>query len=325
MSLTQRQPQKITQKSSKEKRDQKGYPSLPKQGFWIIVGAVVVSFLFHFASMLNFQIISKYLNQHKKITYRQPVKIKYKTPPKPNRSDQDEPDKRIVETPLEKTKRPEESRYKSFQDHQTDKETKTSKITRSRPAADAAIKQSQRSKSKKQANRKSSKPKTPKLSIESPDGLAINADKRKRRKAYQKLIPTQNDLARLMDEGYQEYLDDELIEAERIDINTTEYRYMGYFTNMRKAIELVWNYPMDAARRGMQGEVGVEFIINKDGSLSRVRVIKSSGYKILDDAIVEALELAAPFSPLPDSLDKERLLVTGSFRYILSSFFAGAH
>src|SRR5690606_28888437 len=100
---------------------------------------------------------------------------------------------------------------------------------------------------------------------------------------------------------------------------------MGYMTTMRKSIELVWNYPIEAARRGMQGEVGLEFLIHKNGDVRRIRVIKSSGYKILDDAIVEAIRLAAPFSPLPDGFGKDKLVITGVFRYILSSFLAGAH
>src|SRR5690606_7779634 len=126
--------------------------------------------------------------------------------------------------------------------------------------------------------------KTPKLQIGTGPGLEMQR-KEQQKKEFEKFLPNAKDLARYMDAGYQEYLDDNLAMADRIDINTTEYRYIGYFTNMRKAIELVWNYPMDAARRGMQGEVGIEFIINKDGSTGRIRVIRSSGYKILDDAI----------------------------------------
>ncbi len=94
---------------------------------------------------------------------------------------------------------------------------------------------------------------------------------------------------------------------------------------MRKAIELVWNYPSEAAQRGMEGEVTVEFVIAKSGSVSRIKVLKSSGYKILDDAIVEALRLASPFAPLPDGFGKQKMLITGSFRYILSPYVAGAH
>ncbi|MHA0110867.1 energy transducer TonB, partial [Klebsiella pneumoniae] len=57
-----------------------------------------------------------------------------------------------------------------------------------------------------------------------------------------------------------------------------------------------------------------------DGHVTHIRIIKSSGYDILDQAIIQAINLAAPFSPLPDGFGKNRLVVTGSFRYILNSF-----
>ena len=131
------------------------------------------------------------------------------------------------------------------------------------------------------------------------------------------------DLPGQLNAGFQDYIDDKIQNGDRIDINTTEYRYIGYFTNMRKAIELVWNYPLEAARKGLSGEVGLEFAINKDGRTSHIRVIKSSGYEILDKAIIEAIKLASPFSPLPDGFKKQKIVVTGSFRYILNAY--GSH
>ena len=74
---------------------------------------------------------------------------------------------------------------------------------------------------------------------------------------------------------------------------------------------------MEARRQGMQGIVDAEFVINKDGSLKGIKVVRSSGYRILDDAVVDALRLAAPFSPLPTGIAKDKILVSGSFRYVL--------
>ena len=62
----------------------------------------------------------------------------------------------------------------------------------------------------------------------------------------------------------------------------------------------------------------------KSGKLKYAKVVESSGYAILDDAVIEALELAAPYDPLPDGFDKDKLTITGSFRYVLSGF-ASAH
>ena len=108
--------------------------------------------------------------------------------------------------------------------------------------------------------------------------------------------------------------------GDRIDMDTKEYRYMGYFSSLRKAIELVWVYPNDAARRGIEGTVTLEFKIEKTGGTKNIKVIRSSGEPSLDRAIINAIHLAQPFSPLPDGLGKKQLIVTGNFNYILTGY-----
>ena len=140
---------------------------------------------------------------------------------------------------------------------------------------------------------------------------------------YESLIPKSHELVGQVRAGYQDYIDDEVDNGERIDFNTTNFRYLGYFTSVRKAFEMVWSYPSEAVRRGLQGEVRLEFTIQKDGSVSRIRVIEGSGHKILDDAVVDALRLASPFAPLPTNMKKNQLTIVGSFRYVLTNY-AGA-
>lgn len=117
--------------------------------------------------------------------------------------------------------------------------------------------------------------------------------------------------------GGAEFLDERLPEGDRVDLNTTNYKYISYFLGIRKAIELTWVYPSAAVRNGLQGEVQLEFKIEKDGRMSKIRVLNSSGYELLDKAIVDAIRLAAPFAPLPKSMAKDTLVVTATFRYVL--------
>ena len=117
--------------------------------------------------------------------------------------------------------------------------------------------------------------------------------------------------------GYQDFIPDNMASGDTIDISTSEYRYIGYFSGLRKAIELAWHYPSSAVQRGQQGVVRLRFAIAADGTASHIKVTKSSGYRVLDVAIVEAIRLASPFSPLPRNLKREQLTITGSFHYIL--------
>ena len=42
-----------------------------------------------------------------------------------------------------------------------------------------------------------------------------------------------------------------------------------------------------------------------DGSLKQVKVLDSSGHKILDEAAVRIVKLAAPYTPFPEEMRRE--------------------
>lgn len=47
-------------------------------------------------------------------------------------------------------------------------------------------------------------------------------------------------------------------------------------------------YPTEARQRKMEGEVILSAVVDAEGTTSKVRVMKSSGHRILDEAAVEA-------------------------------------
>ena len=118
--------------------------------------------------------------------------------------------------------------------------------------------------------------------------------------------------------SYEDFVHGDMKTGEAIDISTSEYRYIGYFSGLRKAIDLVWTYPSQAVHSGQQGVVKLRFAIDADGTASKIKVTQSSGYRILDVAIVDAIKLASPFSPLPTDMGENKIFITGSFWYILN-------
>lgn len=104
--------------------------------------------------------------------------------------------------------------------------------------------------------------------------------------------------------------------ANQISLNTRSYKHMGYFMKLRESIESVWSFPVAARYGGMAGSVQVLFKIGRDGQLMDVRVLESSGYRVLDDEVVNSLKRAAPFDPLPSSWQEKELEITGLFSYI---------
>ncbi len=325
------------------------FTGLPRQSWYWLLSIVFFSALLHLVSIVN---LDKIAPRTSAIPYprSEPAKINVKVTKKPKKpQDKEKPEekdpdaKRLVETPMAPTEAPKDSNRLGAQDHKTEKETKIADQVPRPKAADPG--QAGRD-SKAQAARKAQnapqvteqvKPKTSDVQRESPPQApnksmllspngtvaAPRARENKPRNVYESLMPRSEEMAQHVQAGYQDYVSDEAEIGERVDLNTTNFRYLGYFTNIRKAFELVWSYPAEAVQRGLQGEVKVEFTILQDGRLARVRVVTTSGHKILDDAVVEALNLAAPFAPLPEGMKKDRLTVVGSFRYVLTTY-AGA-
>ena len=302
-----------------------------RRNYWLILLAILlISLMIHLLSVLK---LGGHGRSRPRVASAPSSSVKIRVVEKPRRRPKTEPDteptKPILETPQTPTAPPTQSSYLGSTNHQALKETRVNTKLKRERAADAGNKGrpdagSPKPKEKPHESTPNEKPQTaqePSTTQIQPQlgSLAVGSYRRKPRNAYEALLPSgPADLAGQINAGFQDYVDERIAEGERIDINTSEYRYIGYFTSMRKAIELVWNYPLDAARKGEQGEVGLEFVIAKDGHVSHVRLLRSSGFALLDQAIIQAIKLASPFSPLPNGIGKNRLVVTGSFRYVLN-------
>ncbi len=102
-------------------------------------------------------------------------------------------------------------------------------------------------------------------------------------------------------------------------LNTSELKYQKYLIELRHKIEQYWEYPRSAAMRGWEGKLFIDFTIKKDGTVSDIRLSRSSRYAILDDAAITALKLSTPFSTFPKDFDIDELKIHGQFVYSLLS------
>lgn len=100
-----------------------------------------------------------------------------------------------------------------------------------------------------------------------------------------------------------------------IPLNSREPRYVTYLESVKQAIELEWQYPETALRSGVQGKLLVEFTILGDGRLEEIRVIRSSGFPILDREALRAIQAASPYRPLPPWFGR-RFSIIASVEYI---------
>lgn len=92
-----------------------------------------------------------------------------------------------------------------------------------------------------------------------------------------------------------------------INASTQEYQWAGYMEAWRHTIEQVGNlnYPDEAVRQKLYGDLLLDVAINPDGTIYDIKVLKSSRHQVLDDAAIRIVRLSAPFSALPDNLKEK--------------------
>jgi protein TonB len=99
-------------------------------------------------------------------------------------------------------------------------------------------------------------------------------------------------------------------------LNAPEIQYISYFASIKRKIELVWQYPYDAAAAGIQGELTLDFVIARSGKVNSIELVRSSGSKILDDEAIRSIRKAAPFDPIPAQYKIASLQIRGRFVYV---------
>ncbi len=86
-----------------------------------------------------------------------------------------------------------------------------------------------------------------------------------------------------------------------IGARTKEYGLAPYFDAWKQKIERIGtlNYP-EQARGKLYGRVVIFVELNvEDGSIYSAEISRSSGHKVLDQAALRILRMAAPFGPIP--------------------------
>jgi len=92
-----------------------------------------------------------------------------------------------------------------------------------------------------------------------------------------------------------------------INASTQEYKYASYLEAWRKKVERIGNlnYPDEAKRKKLFGALILHVAVRNDGSIEQIRLLRSSGHKVLDDAAIRIVRLSAPFASFPPEIIKE--------------------
>jgi TonB family protein len=101
-----------------------------------------------------------------------------------------------------------------------------------------------------------------------------------------------------------------------ISFETSWYDWGPYAQSMVSRIRVNWyaNMPQ-IIRTGLKGQVTIRFTIQRDGRITDIEILKSSGVPPYDYAAKKAIELSSPLNPLPKDFPNPSERVTCLFYY----------
>ena len=99
-----------------------------------------------------------------------------------------------------------------------------------------------------------------------------------------------------------------------ISSRSKQYAMAAYAIAWNKKNENIGNlnYPIAAKRRGIYGSLTLSVDINPDGSvpLDGIVITRSSGHKVLDDAAINIVRMAAPYPAIPQDVLQDHDMIT---------------
>lgn len=104
-----------------------------------------------------------------------------------------------------------------------------------------------------------------------------------------------------------------------ISARTREYKYANYMNEWVAKVERVGdlNYPDEARRQGISGTLRVQVSLNADGTVRDAIITRPSGHRVLDEAALRIVRLAAPYAPFPREIreDTDILHITRTWEF----------
>ena len=104
-----------------------------------------------------------------------------------------------------------------------------------------------------------------------------------------------------------------------VSASTQEFAWAGYMRAWVDRVERIGNlnYPDEARRRRLQGQVVISVAIRRNGTVERADIVQSSGTALLDSSALRIAKLAEPYPPLPKTEDNPDILhVTRTWNFL---------
>lgn len=101
-----------------------------------------------------------------------------------------------------------------------------------------------------------------------------------------------------------------------------------YLNQWTQKVELMGNqhFPQSAIDQRLFGSLRLSVLLNSDGSVAQVEILKPSGYPVLDQAALQVIRLASPFEPFPPEIRKgaDQLDIIRTWRFEITGLTTGS-
>lgn len=128
------------------------------------------------------------------------------------------------------------------------------------------------------------------------------------------LFPGAGKMAKL-EENYRHKFETEIAEGDTRFLNTDDILFGSFLRRFENSVYGVWRYPAEAARNGIEGITPVKITFSRNGEIVQVKLLESSGSRILDDEVIRTLKAIGPVGAFPKGYDKDEFNLIAFFQY----------
>ena len=121
-------------------------------------------------------------------------------------------------------------------------------------------------------------------------------------------------MAQIESDWRQKYRKD-IERGDTVWMDTQQDLLISFMRRFRNNIYVVWNYPESARIRNQQGSCLLRITVDRDGNVTDVKLMESSGFRVLDDEAMRAVRQGATYGPLPRAYPNEYLHIMALFNY----------
>jgi len=105
---------------------------------------------------------------------------------------------------------------------------------------------------------------------------------------------------------------------EKVEVlNPADEAMLRYQDMVKQRIEEVRRYPEWAKEQGIEGVAYLRFIVLANGNGQEIKLIHSSGSKILDQEAIDTIKRASPFPPFPKEIASSSIQMEVSLVFTL--------